>query len=432
MRWIGRLLDRPVPVPAPARIEPLPQAVEVVPAGGLDLLSPAFVRDPYPFYRWLRANDPAHLLPNGAVLLTRHRDVVAAFASRQLTSAPSRFSVIGPRHRGRRTSADVAANILPFLDGAEHVGQRRILASAIRSHLRDRLPDLDAIADALLQPLLASGGGDLIADFGTPLSLRVMAELFDLPASDLPAIAGWCSSFFYLFAPMPSAQVLAETDRALQEFRDYFRAIVRARQDNPGNDLVSRLLQAEDGGVSLTEDQIVDSCMLIFADGIENVDALIANAVLALDAHPEWARRVRADPPLAAAIVEEALRYDSPAQIIGRIAAEEIVIEGTRIRRDMPVLMAIGSANRDGEAFDDPDRFDPGRFEIAPHAAPHLAFGRGRHGCLGGHLVRLQATAALRCLFGRTSRIDVDRRQLDWTARLGHRWLKALPATLRA
>ncbi|MFU0507346.1 cytochrome P450 [Pseudaminobacter sp. NGMCC 1.201702] len=402
-----------------------PRADDVLDGCPLDMLASSFVHDPYPVYRRLREHDPVHRCKSGAWIVTRHRDIVASFAHPALGNAPSRFSVICARNRERYVCADVAHNVLPFLDKPEHVLPRRIIASVFRAHMKDNPVDIAGIARRLLEPHLRSGTMDAIADFGTSLSAEVISRLMGLAVADRDRLLYWSHHFFHLFAPIPSDEVRDRTDQALADFREYLRVLVQERRLRPGADLISNLLIAEDDGRCLSEQQAIDACMLLFSDGVENVDAGIANTLLALHRHPSEMLRARAAPETMPNVVLEGLRYNSPAQLIARVAREDLEIAGTSIRRDTPVFLALGAANRDPEVFEKPDSFDPSR-----NAAALLSFGMGRHSCIGGTLVRLQIECALRVLLQATNTIRIETDTLEWTPRVGHRWLKALPIRL--
>lgn len=419
MRPLRRLLDR---LTAPRK-----SVAEVVELSPLDLLDSSFVRNPYAVYARLRVEDPVHRTRSGAWMLTRYRDIVSALANPALGNAPSRFAVLSARNRERYVSADIAHNILPFLDKPDHIVPRRIIAGAFRAHLKENPLDAAELARHLLKPHLASGRMDAMADFGKPLSVEVISRLMGLPPRDYARLVHWSDHFFYLFAPMPSDEIRQRTDAALSEFRLYFKELVEQRRSRPGTDLISRLIQADDDGQRLSEMQVIDTCLLLFSDGVENVDAGIANILLALHQHPTELARLRTEPEQLPAAVLEGLRYDSPAQFIARVAREDMEIGGQTIRRDSGVFLALGSANRDPETFERPDVFDPSR-----DATPLLTFGKGRHSCIGATLVRHQIEGALRALFEETRAIEVDPSALDWTPRAGHRWLKALPLRLKA
>jgi cytochrome P450 len=166
--------------------------------------------------------------------------------------------------------------------------------------------------------------------------------------------------------------------------------------------------------------------MLLFADGVENVHAGIANAALALLDRPDQLARLREDPELAPRAADECLRFESPAQFVGRVAREGLALHGRDVKPEAPVLLMLGAANRDPERFPDPDELDVTR---SPN--PFLSFGRGRHSCVGAGLVRAEVAAALGAL-ARLSRLEPAGSRPRWLPRPGHRWLEALPVTLRS
>ena len=385
-------------------------------------MSPDFVRDPYPVYAQLRAGDPVHLSPMGFWVLTTHADVLAAMNDDRLSNRPSRFAVTHARNRGRYAAADVANNIIPFLDPPQHTQARKLISRAFYAHLRERPPDVAGRCARLLQPLLDQPGFDAIADLGRPLAAGVVAEFLGLPARDLERLHGWSHWFFYLFSPIPSQEVLDGLNRALTEFRDYLRDLLETRRREPADDLISRLLRPDDEGARLPDAEVIDTCMLLFADGVENVDSGLGNSVLTFLQHPASWETLQNSPELGTALVNEALRLNPPGQFISKIALEDFELGGKQLRKDQAVILVLASANRDPAVFEEPDSFLPRRSRNR-----HLSFGRGRHACLGAPLVELELTEALKALAGcrRRLRLAVDVPQ--WQARLGHRWLEKLP-----
>ena len=172
----------------------------------------------------------------------------------------------------------------------------------------------------------------------------------------------------------------------------------------------------------LPDPEIVDTCMLLFADGVENVDRAIANGAAQLLPVPGLWQHLATHPGDIPAAVDECLRFESPALFVGRVAREDIPLHGRTIPKNAGVLLILGSANRDPEAFPDPDIFKPGR-----PGNRHLAFGQGRHSCIGGPLVRLEMITAFETLMREFPALRVTGERLEWTPRLGHRWLARLP-----
>jgi len=393
--------------------------------GGLDMLAADFFKDPYPFYAHLRRHDPVHWTKQGCFLLTRHSDILHALKHPLLGSAPADFAATHPRNRHLFVCADVASNLLPFMDGPDYVLARQYMGPVLRKTFEENPPDAEAAARDLIAPLLEKGTFDVLNDFGRPLSLRLICEFMGLSDGESEDLYRWTDNFFRLFSPLPKAAERVRIDRELTEFRAYFMGVVEKRRSNPGKDLVSCLMLREIEGRRMNEEHLVDNCMLIFADAIENVDAAIAAAVLALHRHPGELRRLRKDPALISEAVEESLRYDPPGQTAPRIVREDFDLLGTPVRRNAVVLLGLGSANRDASVYRDPDRFMLDRPK-----RDHLAFGKGNHSCLGFFLVRSEMKAALSALLSHAKSINVHDDNLTWDHRPGHRWLTGLDITV--
>lgn len=382
-----------------------------------DPLEPGFVADPYPYLAALQDHEPVHRSRSGAWVLTRHADVLAALADSRLGNSPSRYAVVNPRNRERFTCADVANNIIPFLDAPDHHRPRRIVARAFSGFLNGHVVDFRGLAREALAGV-GEEGGDALRDFATPFALRVIGSILGVPRRDEQALKQWSETFFYLFSIIPSEAVRNRLDRDLEAFREYFTDLVRKRARHPEDDLVSRLVAAGREGERLDEREIVDHCMLLFADGVENVDSGIANGLYALLRHPDQYALLKSRPELVRSAVEECLRFEAPGQFIGRVVLEDFELHGVPLKRDAGVLLVIGAANRDPRQFADPHRFDIGR---SPNA--HLSFGKGLHSCIGAPLVRLEMEAALQALLDAPRNVVLARPDAEWEARLGHRWI---------
>ena len=207
-------------------------------------------------------------------------------------------------------------------------------------------------------------------------------------------------------------------DAALTDFRHFFARTIEARRTEPDDGLISRWLGDTRSG-ALTDAQLVDNLMLLFADGVENVDRAIGAAAHTLLGHPSSLARVRAEPRLLSGAVAECLRFESPGQYIGRVAKEDVEYAGVTIPGGALVLLVLGSANRDELHFSDADRFD---IERTPNA--HLAFGRGAHSCIGGPLVELEVKVALEVLLQRFPAMELVTERASWITRPGHRWIE--------
>jgi cytochrome P450 len=223
--------------------------------------------------------------------------------------------------------------------------------------------------------------------------------------------------------PDRAARVLRSTEDML----DYFRAAVREQQARPREGLVSALLQAEIDGDRFTEDEVIANCIVTMVGGQETTTNLIGNGVLALLRHPDQLERLRREPSLIASAVEELLRYESPSQHTARLAPEDTVLGGQRIRRRQAVIAVMAAGNRDPERFPDPDRLD-----LARPDNRHLAFGWAAHFCFGAPLARLEGQIAVSTLMRRLSDVRLEPPALVWRPNLGLRGLTALPITFTA
>jgi cytochrome P450 len=389
-----------------------------------DPLDPGFLADPYPGYARLRAHGRPWRTDAGTFALARYGAVVEGLANPLLGNAPSPYAVTNPRNRARYVCADLANNILPFLDSPRHDLPRKIVAQVFHAQLRQHPLDLAGTADDYAARLAEGEPVDLLDAYATPLSLAVVCDLIGIPRADGPLLRTYSEYFFYLFTRIPSVAVREEIDARLTSFRAYFTQLVEAHRAAPRPDLISALLAAWDAEAGLAPAQLVDTLILLFADAVENVDRCIATAVALTLRHPEVHARLAADNGLIGKVVGEVLRYDSPAQHIARIARDDLEIGGVAVPRDSVVLLLLGSANRDPDEFPEPDRFDIDRGKNT-----YLSFGKGKHSCIGGTLVRWETEAALLALVRRFPDMRLADAPLQFMARPGHRWLSRLDVT---
>lgn len=404
--WLRRRW-RPAPPPAP-------------PLSPLDFTAPDVVQDPYPYFARLRREEPVHRGAGGAWLIARHADVQAALADPRLSNAPAPYAVIAPRNRTRYLCAEVAGNTLPFIDGARHAALRRTLAQAWAAQLRETPPDIDAHARRLWAACPARGQFDLLHDFATPLAVTVIGEVLGVPVAAREALQADARHFLYLFTAMPSHAVREATDAALGRLRHGFAHLLDGAA-GPG--LIRRL----GGAAAQTPDRevLLDNLALLWADCIGNVDVGIAAAFAALLRHPEQWQALCAQPDLSPAAAGECLRFEAPAQFIGRVVQEDFDWHGQTLRRGQAVLLLLASANRDENRFPAADRLDIRRPDTGA-----LSFGRGHHSCLGAALARGQLAAALQSAAELTPRLHLTQATVQWQVRPGHRWPHALPVTV--
>jgi len=266
---------------------------------------------------------------------------------------------------------------------------------------------------------------EVISDLAYPLPVMVIAEMLGIPPEDRDRFKKWSDDMSMLLGGDPAAlpeEVVRGAIASREELVDYFRTIAAKRREQPGNDLFSALLQAEEEGGRLTEDELYSTVVLLLVAGNETTTNLIGNGLLALLRAPDQLQRVWEDPMLVPATVEEMLRYDGPVQLTTRLAKIDMEIHGTTIKQGEWLYLVIGAANRDPAQFPDPDRFDVSRVDNK-----HVAFGAGAHFCLGAPLARLEAQVTLRTLRRRCPNLRLEAEKPVFRSNFNLRGLKDLP-----
>ncbi|NNE38555.1 MAG: cytochrome P450, partial [Gammaproteobacteria bacterium] len=254
---------------------------------GLDLISSEFIQNPYPIYTKLRQHSPVTAVKNGGYLLVRHADIVTTLKNPGFGNAPSRFSTLHAKNREKYTAADLAANILPFMDPPEHDLPRRIVTLAYRNRMTQFIEELVQTADIFASRVNSKEPCDVVTQIASPFTYVTMCRFLGIPDSDGEYLKQLSEFFFYLFAPINDPDKFNEINSRLVEFREYFRACLQDRKSQPKDDLVSYLYQTDYQGEKLTEDQVIDTCILLFADGVENVHYGVGNVLIELGTHPE-------------------------------------------------------------------------------------------------------------------------------------------------
>jgi cytochrome P450 len=343
--------------------------------------------NPYPTYRRLREQGPvvSSRLPfetattRAAVdQVLRSRDfVVQPPASAQ---APGQFNAVD----------------LSFLqtDPPDHTRLRKLARPAFSPRrMTEYRTEIERITTDLLDTALARDDFDLMRDFAQPLPITVISRLLGVPERDNADFVRIGYVIGGALDGAHSARHLRQIQAATAELDLLFGRLMAERRTNPRQDAVSTLVAQSDAG-ELTAAELGSMCRLLLLAGFETTVNLIGNGVMALLRHRDQWERLVADPALVAGAVEEALRYDAPVQLTGRWAERDTEVEGVRVSAGQQVVCLLGSANRDPERFEDPDRFDITRTD----AGEHLSFSSGAHYCLGAPLARLEGEIALRTL----------------------------------
>ena len=385
-------------------------------------LSSRMAQDPYPAYAALRDRDPVHRsrLMN-AWLFTRHSDVDAILRDHRHFSNDPRKGELTRRQR-LNLPADDEFTML-FLDPPDHKRLRALVNKAFTPKAVNALePHIRTIMASLLDDIDDPAGFDLMEAVAQPLPVIVIAEMLGVPPKDRAQFKVWSDQRARVLEPMIDARERAIADSASKAFDAYFRPIITERRAAPQEDIVSALAQAEDEGDRLTEREMLNMLRLLLIAGNETTTNLIGNGMLALLRHPDQLQRLREDPSLIPAAVDELLRFDSPVQTDFRRVLEDCEVNGFAVRRRDNIVVLLGAANRDPDVFENPDRLDVGRNDRS-----HLSFGRGIHHCLGAPLARLEGRIVLETLLERFPEIRLLGERPRFRNSIVLRGLQSLP-----
>lgn len=398
--------------------------------GGFNPFDPAFRVNPYAVYENLRMNTPVHM-PLGAWVFSRYADCMRVLHDPNVSSDEKNSDLYKEFAKQQEVSEFVALRdrMKPFLfmDPPDHTRLRGLVAKAFTPRVvQDLKPRIQQIVDDLIDAAEPTGEIEIIEDFAYPLPVTVISELLGVPPSDWEKFKGWSRELARSLDPeiaLPK-EVLDQRREIFLTFVGYFRELIADHKASPRNDLLSALIAAEEEGEQLTEDELLSTCVLLLIAGHETTVNLIGNGMLALLRNQDQLERLRQDSSLARTAVEEVLRYDSPVQMTGRTALEDIDVDGVVVKKGQQAVILLASANRDSAQFDNPDRFDVGR---TPN--PHISFSQGIHFCLGAPLARVEGQAALATIARRLKKMELQVEQPEYKENIVLRGLAALPVS---
>jgi len=390
-------------------------------------LSPDFIRDPYPTYHRLLRDDPMHRSQLGFTMASRHADV--AFILRD-----ARFGkdVAG---RIRRTSGEKALeepvyqSMLRWMTSRnppDHTRLRGLVVKAFSSRaVEDMRPRIQEIVDREIDRLEPQGRTDLIDDFAFHLPVTVIGDMLGIPKEDQGRVFKAGGPGARLLDPVPLSR--AELDAAnagTLAAAQYFHALFELRRRKPQNDLITLLVQAEEEGGKLSNEELTSNIVLLYIAGHVTTTHLIGNALLALHRNPSQLELLKHN-PCPETVIDELLRFESPVQVANRTALEDVTVGGKDIKRGETIFCLLGAANRDPAVYADPDRLDLTREGVRP-----LSFGGGVHYCLGAQLARIEAQIAIATLLRRLPNLTLDHPEApDWRQTFVLRGLSTLPAS---
>lgn len=370
---------------------------------------PSFAEDPYPHWRALREHAPVHRTALGLWVLTRYDDVLR-FVRDPALSVEERNARPGPLEELTREvlgddRADRGSRAMLNLDAPDHTRLRKLVSKAFTPRVIERLrPRIQQLVDEALDRVEPTGEMELIGDLAFPLPFAVISEMLGMPEADSAQLREWSGTLVRSLEPLVDPDLIRAIADAGEQMHGFTSEAIAWKRRHPGDDLLSALIEAEEGGDVLSDEELVDQVMLLYIAGHETTVNLIGNGTLALLRQRTQLERLQADASLDANAVEELLRYDPPVQMTRRITLHDVEVGGQTIEQGTFVICVIASANRDRAKWgDDAEDLDITRED----AHNHLAFGGGSHYCLGAALARLEGQVAIGTLARRFPRLEL-------------------------
>lgn len=394
-------------------------------------MAPGMLGNPYAMYRALREQAPIYWSSlMEAWILTRYDDA-------DFVLTDPRFSADRTRGRNRfsQMMQEQEQEFGPFSrvqtmlssDPPDHTRLRRLVSKAFTPRAVENLrPRIREIVDHLLDSAEKQGEFDLVQELAYPLPVIVIAEMLGVPAEDRDRFKHWSDTVVQtLGGPFTPPEVFQKARESLEELAEYLREFIAERRTNPRDDLISRMVVAEEEGQVLSEDEIFASAILLLVAGNETTTHLIGSGMLALFRNQEEMARLRDDPSLLPSAVEELLRYTGPVHLTGRVPKEDLEIGGQPVKEGDVVIALLAAANRDPAKYENPERLD-----VARNPTDHLGLGDGIHFCLGAPLARAEAQAAIGTVLRRFPNIRCLDLDPEWGGTFIIRGVKRLPVAV--
>lgn len=390
------------------------------------------LRDPYPTYRRFLEDGQIHRITYGGGRWAVFRHAICSSIIRDPRLSARRIGAVLLAFPPEKQAefAELARMLelwLLFLDPPEHSRLRKLMNKGFSPGVAEALrPQIETIVDRMLEPMRHASEADILREIAYPLPVRVIAEMLGVPETLHEDFIQWSDAIAVFFGNPHRTVLQTQTAyEAVVTLTEFFRGAVAERRRQKGGDLISLLLDIEEDGEVLTEEELYAQCVMLLFGGHETTRNLIGNGMYTLLRHPEEMAELHDNPELIRTAVEELLRYESPVQFFGRVAKEEIEICGVRVHQGETIIFMLGAANRDPRQFRDPDRLNLKRLNN-----PHLAFGAGAHFCIGNQLARLEGQIAILRMVQQFPRMRLADQHIEWAPNHGFRGLKALPVVI--
>lgn len=383
---------------------------------------PAHMADPYVMYSKLRETDPVHLSQTQEWIITRYADVKSVLKSQAFRSGNRQEWLTRGIEYFKNQDEDfqhIAAAInsfILFLNPPDHALIRGFVSKSWNNR------DVDILIEKNINQLLSrinTKEFDLVQDFAKPFPVLVISEIMGIPADEYLHLKDLAATMQRSLDLYHTYKELVELNECSRKFVDFFRGLIKIKTENPDDSLVSKLIK--NNSIGLEEKHLISICIFVFTASEETTANLIGTGLLNLIRNPEHYEHLRKHPENIQSAVEELLRYDSPVQLLGRVAKTSVELGGKVIPESAALTLVLGSANRDPNQFPSPDELQLNR---TPNH--HIAFGSGMHYCLGDWLGRIQAQKAINLFINRFPAMRVANQELRWNKNLSVRGLQSL------
>ena len=403
---------------------------------------PAILAHPYALFDRMRMEDPVHWSPRlKSWVLTRYDDIkrVCLEPARMSSDRLRPFFASIPSEEAKKIG-DIMRYLslwMVFKDAPEHTRLRRLTGKVFHNKSMQAMrPQVEDIAQWLIGRIGDKTEFDFISEFAGPLPCLVIMAMLGVPREDLAQVKRMSDEIaLFIGSSRTSSEKYGTAEAATHEMAEYFRRHITLRRSDPRDDLMTELVHINDNGDTLSEDELIATCILLLFAGHETTTNHIANGMLSLARFPGEQQKLRArtgtpnqpaNAKFAAAAVEELLRYDGPSGAQVRIVAQTHELRGKQLKEGDRVFMMLNAANRDPEAYAQPDVLD-----LERDGVPHLTFGFGLHICLGFPLARLEGQVAFPALLKRFASVEAAGPEPEWINSLVFRGMKALPVRVR-
>jgi cytochrome P450 len=398
------------------------------------VFSDEILQDPYPTYARLHEEGPLHYLDVGGQWavwsIISHAECSSIAKDPRLSAKRAhQLTLLLPIERQSEFSelTRMLSLWMIFMDPPEHTRLRKLLNKGFSPAAVEGLrPQVEAIVNQMLETLPRGSEVDLMRDFANALPVRIISDMLGIPQEMSDTFVNWSRAIaVFRGSPDRTVEQARAAQDALIELTNFFRKTVADRRRNKGNDLISLLIDIEEEGEVLTEEELYAQCIALLFAGHETTRNLIGNGMYTLLQHPREAAELRGKPEMIRTAVEEILRFESPVQFTARVLKEEIEVCGQRVPKRGSILCMLGAANRDPKQFKDPNQLNLKRLNNQ-----HLAFSAGPHFCIGSQLARLEGQIAILNLLQRFPKMKLTGPKPQWASTFGFRGLKSLPVIM--